>query len=341
MEILDIHIPKKAESCQLNKCELSEAFSSPETINAFANSPPGSSVLKDSFILPAGGAVVVRVHTGKPALWFAHCHLETHRQNGMSLILNVGDYEAPSDKSWLPQDYPRCDTPFLQTKPAAPSCKCYSNKDAVLDGALTDDHWCSRDFLCFHEGEQANLNSYPVPSEGLHIKSEYSTPGWAISLIMVGIFTLVSMCFAYKNWLTIYISRCICMINREPKNKTGRTKRSARRTVLCDSSGNSMALAVENDEEYGKTCSSCSDDNVEFTEEAPVSIDSSFFAQLRKTTSLEWNEYRPTAVSPLRLFEVVGLALLTGALFYDVGNDKTSTGFAKVNSLLFFSVTLW
>lgn len=192
MEILDIHIPKKEDSCLLNQCRLSEAFSSPETVEALAATATGTSVLKDTFILPAGGVVAARIRTGNPALWYAHCHLDVHHETGMALILRVGGY-SPSEGDWLPDDYPACDTPFVKTKTPFPSCDCYVNTDAVLGGGLSDEHRCSRDHLCFHEGPMANLESYPNVSEGLSIQSRYSTPGWAISLIIVAIIVLLSL----------------------------------------------------------------------------------------------------------------------------------------------------
>ncbi|VEU38467.1 unnamed protein product [Pseudo-nitzschia multistriata] len=322
MEILDVHNPKKAESCVLNNCSLSKAFSSKDTLDALAATPQGA-VLKDTFILPAGGAVAVRIKTGDPSLWFAHCHLETHREDGMALILNVGNYQAPSDGSWLPQDYPRCDTPFLETKVPFPSCKCFSNKDAVLAGALSDEHWCSRDHLCFHEYSEGKLDSYPVASQGLHIQSQYRIPGWAISLIAGGIVVLISVFCAYQS--------AVPEPWKEQLSLKRRNKRSSlRKTVVIDNEYNSKEFDLDPER------------NVKVEPEAaPISFDSPFWYQLQELLVSQWGQYRPTAINGLRVVEVVGLALLTGALFYDIGNDTTATGFVKVNSLLFFSVTLW
>jgi len=80
---------------------------------------------------------------------------------------------------------------------------------------------------------------------------------------------------------------------------------------------------------------------VEKDDLAGVDALSPFLEQFQFLLSSQWRTYRPTCISLLRVAEVASLAFLTGALFYDVGNDATATGFGSINSLLFFSVTLW
>lgn len=163
MEILSIDQPIRNRDCTFSECKLSTAFDSAEVISAIDSIPRGSNVLKDTFILPAGGAVVTRVQTEAPALWVAHCHLESHRDDGMAFILNVGDYhQSPLlDRALLPKDYPSRDTHFLRTKKEHPACQCYIDNDAVLEKSLTKNHRCSRDHLCIHEhSPAANLASY-------------------------------------------------------------------------------------------------------------------------------------------------------------------------------------
>lgn len=130
--------------------------------------------------------------------------MESHRESGMAFILNVGNYQSPATKDWLPSDYPRCNTPFLQSKKQFPSCSCYINDDALMDGSLTIDHKCSRDSLCFHENSpQSSLEFAPHESSGIAIRSQYSIPSWGISLIIVIIVALVSVAIAYKKKLVI------------------------------------------------------------------------------------------------------------------------------------------
>jgi len=55
----------------------------------------------------------------------------------------------------------------------------------------------------------------------------------------------------------------------------------------------------------------------------------------------EYKFYRPLCVSFLRVIEVCTLAILTGFLYYDVGNDTSYTGLSQRLGLFFFSTTLW
>ena len=169
MEILDIHMPDRNRDCTRADCILPTKYNHPEVLQQLDNNIPyGRAVLKDTFILPAGGAVVARIQTKSPAVWFAHCHLETHREDGMAMILNVGNYTAPSNPEWLPDDFPSCSDHFVQTKIDHPACTCHHNGDMVLAQALTGDHRCSRDYLCMHElSEAANLDHYVLEGGGV------------------------------------------------------------------------------------------------------------------------------------------------------------------------------
>eukprot|EP00537_Pseudo-nitzschia_pungens_P012277 CAMPEP_0172386058 /NCGR_PEP_ID=MMETSP1061-20121228/3655_1 /TAXON_ID=37318 /ORGANISM="Pseudo-nitzschia pungens, Strain cf. pungens" /LENGTH=1062 /DNA_ID=CAMNT_0013115305 /DNA_START=282 /DNA_END=3470 /DNA_ORIENTATION=- len=280
MEILKIEMPTRDEDCTLSKCKLNTAFDlkDSEVFRSLERAPIGSGVLKDTFILPAGGAVATRIHTNEPALWFAHCHLDTHKSDGMAFVLNVGNYHSETNAMWIPDDYPSCDTPFLKTKHEYPSCHCYVNEDAVLDTALTKDHRCSRDHLChYQQSKAANLDSYK--SSGFRITSQYLIPNWAIAAVMVSIIVVA----------TVTISRLSRSDNEVP-------------STICNNSK---------------------------------------LRQLRHNVRKEWQSYRPGCINPLRVFEVTGLATLTGYLFYDVGNNPTATGLSEKYSLLFFSITLW
>ena len=160
MEVLDIYISERELHCSRAACELPTYYDSEEKLQEL-DGRIRHGVMKDTFILPAGGAAVTRIQTLQPAVWFAHCHLESHREDGMALIVNVGNYTAPNDSSWLPDDFPSCDHPFLEGLDDEPSCTCYQNEDAVLDLGLTDDYRCSREYLCSHvDSEVSQLASY-------------------------------------------------------------------------------------------------------------------------------------------------------------------------------------
>lgn len=165
MEILDIYQPLRQRDCSQAECQIPTVFDSPDDIKDLVDRRAGTAVLKDTFILPAGGAAVVMVQTAAPAVWFAHCHLSSHRDDGMAFLINVGNYTAPADPSWLPDDFPSCDHPYVQTLKPKPSCTCYRDEDSVLDQALSSDHRCSKDYLCKHKISQvANLESFTQPA---------------------------------------------------------------------------------------------------------------------------------------------------------------------------------
>ena len=80
---------------------------------------------------------------------------------------------------------------------------------------------------------------------------------------------------------------------------------------------------------------------IENDETSAVNESSPFHVQFIHIAKSQWKIYRPTCISLLRVVEVTSLACFTGVLFYDIGNNKSATGFGSINSLLFFSVTLW
>jgi FtsP/CotA-like multicopper oxidase with cupredoxin domain len=57
-------------------------------------------VRKDTFVLPAGGYVVVQFRSNNPGYWFFHCHVELHQREGMVLIIREATdkvISAPSE----------------------------------------------------------------------------------------------------------------------------------------------------------------------------------------------------------------------------------------------------
>jgi len=92
LEVLDVRRSVRDHDCTLFKCKLNQAFSSESEIRRLHSIPHGRSVIKDTFILPAGGAVATRFShvTGEPGVWLGHCHMNIHREDGMaSLLLSV------------------------------------------------------------------------------------------------------------------------------------------------------------------------------------------------------------------------------------------------------------
>ena len=66
-------------------------------------------VLKDTVILPVCGAVVLRINTDNPGVWFFHCHIAYHLHHGLAAVINEGNYMFSRDDTSFPDDYPPCE----------------------------------------------------------------------------------------------------------------------------------------------------------------------------------------------------------------------------------------
>ena len=57
-------------------------------------------VRKDTFIVPAGGYVVVQFRSDNPGYWLFHCHLHLHQREGMSLVIreDVENFKRPPEE---------------------------------------------------------------------------------------------------------------------------------------------------------------------------------------------------------------------------------------------------
>lgn len=60
---------------------------------------------RDTITIPDGGYAVIRFTASNPGFWFFHCHTDSHLQQGMALLLKIGDY---SDFPKVPEEFPRC-----------------------------------------------------------------------------------------------------------------------------------------------------------------------------------------------------------------------------------------
>mmetsp|Transcript_21802 Transcript_21802/g.46047 ORF Transcript_21802/g.46047 Transcript_21802/m.46047 type:complete len:315 (+) Transcript_21802:787-1731(+) len=92
MEVLEVvHPQRRRESCTIAKCEIGVDFDpdieGDRLQQLLEEKPLGTAVLKDTFIMPAGSVVVTRIVTQKPTLWFAHCHLDFHREDGSECVV--------------------------------------------------------------------------------------------------------------------------------------------------------------------------------------------------------------------------------------------------------------
>lgn len=61
--------------------------------------------LKDTIGIPAHGLAVVRIVADNPGYWFFHCHVSVHTEEGMGVVLKIGD---DSEMSHPPDDFPKC-----------------------------------------------------------------------------------------------------------------------------------------------------------------------------------------------------------------------------------------
>ena len=302
MEILETYAPKAITSCTLAKCELPDIFSSSKKIEDLKHIPPNARPIKDTFIMPAGGAVATRIFTRSPAPWLAHCHTDLHHHDGMGFIMNVGDdMSIYSDIISPPSDFPACDTPFHQSKQDEPHCDCYIDKDSILGTALDKTYKCSRPYLCMWEQSQVAILRKGNTTATYQLQSSYSIPGLAISLFFV--------------CLSVLITIGVLLFSRRPR--AGQSNQS----IETEDSTTTNTNLVDTTLTFQKY--------------------QSFWSQLQIYLPLRWTEYRPVTINPLRVMEVVGLGLLTGFLFQDVGKNSTLTGLGEKTSLLFFSTTLW
>ena len=348
MEIIGVALPNRQEDCTLSKCKLNAFYESEDDVRALAASiPQGNAVMKDTFILPAGGAVVTRIQTKEPNLWYAHCHIEIHHLDGMAFILNVGNYSGSARA--LPDDYPSCDSPFLQTRKSYPSCDCYQNPNTVLSTYLTSDYKCSRDYLCQHvHSRAANLEQYHfVGGDDIHSAHELS--GYAISFISLAAISLIVISLRYRTTLVKAVGWNGNAASTNPVGSEVEPENGAK--------SDSSATSIVDIETTGHNCNSCSESNTHMyganchvdgnttqfksSKNNDVEIETLSTKELFEVIREEYKVYRPLCVSFLRVVEVCTLAILTGFLYYDVGNDSSYTGLSQRLGLFFFSTTLW
>jgi len=172
VEVLGYQTPILNEDCTLQSCKLSEAYESKDRLLALDSIPPNQSIQKDTFVIPAGGAVATRLQTGnRSGLWMVSGQRDVHGEDGLSFVLIIGDYRIPKfDDNW-PIDFPSCNTTLVNSLSSKPSCECYTDKDAPLQLQMPGKKLCSRSHLCLHDTSQAsNLDSY-VYDAGLNIQS--------------------------------------------------------------------------------------------------------------------------------------------------------------------------
>ena len=104
-EVLEIVGGDKENNPDCKLLDLKTAFSEP--IDKLMKREK-QGVLKDTVILPACGAVAIRINSDNPGVWFFHCHIEWHLHHGLAVVIDEGNYMFSRNKSSLPGDYPIC-----------------------------------------------------------------------------------------------------------------------------------------------------------------------------------------------------------------------------------------
>jgi L-ascorbate oxidase len=61
--------------------------------------------IKDTMTMPTGGYAVIRFIADNPGFWLLHCHLESHSDTGMMVMLKVGESKDLPPK---PADFKKC-----------------------------------------------------------------------------------------------------------------------------------------------------------------------------------------------------------------------------------------
>eukprot|EP00116_Pleurobrachia_bachei_P000786 sb/3461048/ len=126
-EVLEV-APRVRAECPEGRCDLEpleSLFSEP--ISELAASV-GRKVFKDTVIVPAGGGVAIRIRTDNPGVWFFHCHLDQHMEDGQGFVIQAGN---PTDynPSHTPPDIPSCDYTGRVQHLQYAACYCYANPE--------------------------------------------------------------------------------------------------------------------------------------------------------------------------------------------------------------------
>ena len=66
------------------------------------NRPP----IKDNIAVPSHGYAIIRFIADNPGFWLLHCHLDSHSENGMTVLMRVGETkDLPPKPKDLSQNY--------------------------------------------------------------------------------------------------------------------------------------------------------------------------------------------------------------------------------------------
>jgi len=144
-EVLEV-ATRLREDCPDGRCDLPDLDKVFSTSIERLSTRPTQGVLKDTVIIPAGGAIAIRFNTDNPGVWFLHCHLDQHMEDGQGFIVHEGKYS----QSTFPEDYPSCDYTGRLQHLETSNCNCF--EDTALDERwrMKSSYKCSKPHLCKH-----------------------------------------------------------------------------------------------------------------------------------------------------------------------------------------------
>ena len=102
-EVLEIVGGDKENNPDCKLLDLNTAFSEP--IDKLMKREK-QGVLKDTVILPACGAVAIRINSDNPGVWFFHCHIDKHMYKGLAAVIDENNFMF--HQTSFPLDYPSC-----------------------------------------------------------------------------------------------------------------------------------------------------------------------------------------------------------------------------------------
>jgi FtsP/CotA-like multicopper oxidase with cupredoxin domain len=317
-EVLDQYTHPYYEDCSIFNCPLTTKYNSKEEMHRLKHMPY-TGVLKDTTVIPAGGAVVIRYPVNNPGYWLVHCHIGPHKDDGMTFIIhestknNTASPWYPQEVVSIPSDYPICLPKSTQDIP--PSCACYHDPDQLTSLRLDSTFICSRDWICHHDPSYNTQLKTFVPMEKPGIGMHKLSPD--TSVVLSVIFTLVACgivsLYCYKSF--VLAARQDMMNAMTPPTGAGSGAAETTHTNMASFTEKYALLRMVMGTE----------DTTPFLTE--------FMA--------EWEVTYRDMINPMRLIEVGGLAVLTGIVFFEVGEKHTNRGLRECVSLFFFSVTLW
>ena len=185
-EVLEIISPNTEKDCSNFGCPLLNV----DVDNIVQLNPPGSVPLKSTVVVPAGGAVVIRIFADNPGSWVFRCDIDQHFENGLGLIVREGDVSSVTPGGLVPES----GCPKKERVDIA-NCRCFDDPDRFSRFRFEDPHNCSRIHLCRHDRPNSLPDNLIFQEDRFHIPGPEQftqAEGWKLGLT---IFCLLLPCF--------------------------------------------------------------------------------------------------------------------------------------------------